>query len=194
MWRHLATASTLLLCSLALQAAEQAPAFELPSVYPSAANVTLDAHQGKVRYLDFWSAWCQPCRKALPELARLQERLDDDAFQVITVNLDRVPEDARQLLADVPRRFPVAMDPGAQVASQYAVTQLPHAVLVDHTGRIRNTYRGDSYGDTDRLMQDIRTLIKEQQTRRHSRIRRAARAQPLSFAGTRRKLQAGGED
>ncbi len=33
--------------------------------------------EGKVTVIDFWATWCPPCRKIIPDLARLQEQYGD---------------------------------------------------------------------------------------------------------------------
>ena len=38
---------------------------------------SLSALKGKVVVLHFWGSWCPPCRKEMPELARLNKRLGD---------------------------------------------------------------------------------------------------------------------
>ena len=45
-------------------------------------------YRGKLILLDFWATWCVPCVKALPELARLQERFGPRGLQVIAVSFD----------------------------------------------------------------------------------------------------------
>ncbi len=44
---------------------------------------------GQVVLIDFWASWCQPCKKSLPWLNRMQAQYGPQGFQVVTVNLDR---------------------------------------------------------------------------------------------------------
>lgn len=47
----------------------------------------IDSYRGKVVVVDFWSTWCDPCVKELPELARLQEKYGDKVV-CISANLN----------------------------------------------------------------------------------------------------------
>lgn len=44
--------------------------------------------KGKVTLLNLWATWCAPCRKEMPELAKLQKDLGGDDFQVIELSED----------------------------------------------------------------------------------------------------------
>lgn len=163
----------LLLASLAISiqatGAGLAPAFELPAIDANRSNVKLSSYSGQVVYLDFWSVWCAPCREALPEVQRLEHAFADQAFAVVTINLDHVAADARRFLTDIGAEFPVAMDPGRLIADKYGVDSLPFSVLLDQEGRIRSIYRAADYGNKRMLEADIRTLLAEQRQARADR-------------------------
>ena len=44
--------------------------------------------KGKVTLLNLWATWCAPCRKEMPELAKLQRELGGADFQVIELSED----------------------------------------------------------------------------------------------------------
>ena len=48
---------------------------------------TIAAHKGKILLVDFWATWCVPCRKEMPELIKLSERLRGK-LDFITVSAD----------------------------------------------------------------------------------------------------------
>jgi thiol-disulfide isomerase/thioredoxin len=49
---------------------------------------TIAAHKGKILLVDFWATWCVPCRKEMPELIKLSERLRGKGLDLITVSAD----------------------------------------------------------------------------------------------------------
>lgn len=62
-WFKFASVIVVLVGVAPLMAAEQAPAFTLPT---NSGEVSLASLKGKVVYLDFWASWCTPCRKSFP--------------------------------------------------------------------------------------------------------------------------------
>ena len=44
--------------------------------------------KGKVILLNLWATWCAPCRKEMPELAKLQKELGGADFQVVELSED----------------------------------------------------------------------------------------------------------
>jgi thiol-disulfide isomerase/thioredoxin len=44
--------------------------------------------RGKTVLLNLWATWCIPCRKEMPALNGLQEKLGGPGFEVVAVNID----------------------------------------------------------------------------------------------------------
>jgi thiol-disulfide isomerase/thioredoxin len=60
------------------------------------------AHKGKVVLVEFWATWCKPCRAEMPELVKLEQKLRDRGFELVTISTDE-PEAqpaALKVLAD----------------------------------------------------------------------------------------------
>jgi len=52
------------------------------------ADKTLADWKGRVVLLNLWATWCVPCRKEMPALAALQQKLGGENFEVVAVNID----------------------------------------------------------------------------------------------------------
>jgi cytochrome c biogenesis protein CcmG, thiol:disulfide interchange protein DsbE len=139
---------------------EPAPDFSLPSIHAHADPVHLAAYRGKVVYLDFWSAWCAPCRRSMPELNALRNQLPRDGFEVISVNIDAVVADARRFLEQVPVAHPVAVDAARQASARYGVVTVPAGILIDRTGTVREVFTGAAAEDIARLRARVAPLIE----------------------------------
>ena len=97
--------------------------------------------------IDFFDLACAPCKKALPEWKRLQERYARRGLRVVVVAL-RGDQDAdsalaalRAHMAKLKAPFAVVFDKYAKVARQYGVIKeetatLPQAFLVDREGKL----------------------------------------------------------
>lgn len=71
--------------SLAIGA--QAPEISLPN--PDGEIVTLSSLRGNYVLIDFWAAWCRPCRQENPNVVRVYNKYSDKNFEILGVSLDR---------------------------------------------------------------------------------------------------------
>lgn len=84
-----AGAVALATCVALLAPAGMVGATELrPLARPGSLAGELAALGGKVVVLNFWATWCEPCRRELPLLQRLQEEHDDDRLRVVLASVD----------------------------------------------------------------------------------------------------------
>jgi peroxiredoxin len=144
--------------AVALDAGDAAPSFSAPRL-DGAGLVELAAHRGKVVYLDFWASWCAPCVVALPALDELRREFPAADFQVLAVNVDRDPTDARRFLARHAVGYPSASDPEGRIPERFGVETMPTSFLIDRAGKIHYVHRGFRRGDVDDLRRRIRGLV-----------------------------------
>ncbi len=119
---------------------ESLPSFIGPGL--DGSHVASSMLEGKVGLVNFWASWCGPCRKELPKLAELYGRHKDAGFEIVAVNVDRTPEDARRFLQGGALPFPVLLDPRSEVVGRFDVVSMPTTVLVDRDGRIVARHAG----------------------------------------------------
>ena len=55
--------------------------------------ISLSSLRGRYVLLDFWAAWCRPCREENPNILENYNRFKDQGFEVYQVSLDRNKED-----------------------------------------------------------------------------------------------------
>lgn len=133
----------------------QRPAFTLASVSGEAMDVS--QWDGQVVLLNFWATWCPPCRREIPALIELQDRLGPQGLQVVGIAIDQ-----RQLVEEyrdtMGINYPVlvgeteAMEISAAYGNTYG--QLPYSVVIDRQGRITDIHRGEL------TTEDVETLVK----------------------------------
>jgi thiol-disulfide isomerase/thioredoxin len=120
---------------------EPAPAIALPRIEAGGAlgePVTLAASRGKVTVLDFWATWCGPCLAEMPRLDRIARTHPDVA--VIAINLDS-PAAARAMFDRRGWAMTLVADDG-DAAERYGVSPIPHTVILDRRGVVREVLRG----------------------------------------------------
>jgi len=106
----------------------------------SGKPVTLADFRGRTVLLNLWATWCVPCRKEMPALDALQEKLGGERFQVVAVNIDtRNLDKPRTWLNDVGiKQLGYYADPSAKVFQDLKVIGkalgMPTTLLVDPNG------------------------------------------------------------
>ncbi len=63
------------------------PDIALPT--PDGDTIRLSSTKGKVVLLDFWAAWCSPCRQENPNLVTNYNKYKDKGFDIFQVSLDK---------------------------------------------------------------------------------------------------------
>ena len=66
----------------------QAPEFSAPN--PEGKEIALSdvLKKGKITIIDFWAAWCGPCRRENPNIVRVYNKYHEKGLEIIGVGLD----------------------------------------------------------------------------------------------------------
>jgi len=119
----------------------------------------------KLRLVNLWATWCQPCVIEFPELVKLSRRLRQRDFELITITLDE-PKDREKALAflqaqhaGMPARLKESLKSENRVSNNYIYTEantdglaqsldpkwpgpIPHTVLIAPGGKIIWSHNG----------------------------------------------------
>lgn len=139
---------------------DRAPDFRLEGLGKSLPRaVSLKGLEGQVVLLDFWASWCGPCKRTLPELARMGAR--HPGLQVLAVSLDENRNKALGFLKGLDTGLSTLHDAGQKVAASYDLAGMPAAVLIDRKGVLRARFDGYTERDLKRLEAEARKLLEE---------------------------------
>jgi thiol-disulfide isomerase/thioredoxin len=116
-------------------------------------------YRGKVVVLNFWATWCDPCRKEMPSMQRLQDRLSGRPFAILAVDYGEGPPRVNQFLKEVPVRFTLLLDRDTTAATAWNVRMLPTTLVLDSEHRIRYSAVGDLEWDSPPVENTIRRLL-----------------------------------
>jgi thiol-disulfide isomerase/thioredoxin len=95
---------------------------------------------GRTVLLNLWATWCVPCRKEMPALDALEQKLGGAHFEVVAVNIDtRDPAKPRQWLRENGvNKLGYYADPSAKVFQELKgigrALGMPTTLLVDPAG------------------------------------------------------------
>jgi len=114
----------------------KAPNFTGPT--PSGEELALYDALGKVTILDFWAAWCKPCRIENPNVVRVYEKYHDKGLNIFGVSLDRKAEDWKKAIADDGLIWNHVSNVNYfdQIAQLYNVNGIPATFILDENGII----------------------------------------------------------
>jgi thiol-disulfide isomerase/thioredoxin len=121
----------------------------------SGAERHLADWRGRTVLLNLWATWCVPCRKEMPALAALEEKVGGPGFEVVAVNIDtRDPAKPRAWLKEVGiDRLAYYADPSAKVFQDLKVVGraagMPTTLLVDPAGCELGTVAGPAEWASD---------------------------------------------
>lgn len=106
---------------------------------PDGTEIELYDHLGKITLIDFWAAWCKPCRLENPNIVSVYQDYRDKGFTVVGVSLDTSKSRWTQAISDDQldwtqishlQRF------RGPIARSFNITAIPSSFLVDENGVI----------------------------------------------------------
>lgn len=120
-----------------LKPGTEAPNFTLPT--PEGESLSLKDMRGKYVLVDFWAAWCRPCRMENPNLVRMYKKYHDKGFDILGVSLDKDREKWLSAIEKDNLEWHHVSDLKqwrSEVVEKYQIKGIPFAVLVDPEGKV----------------------------------------------------------
>ena len=127
--------------------------------------LTLAQWRGRTVLLNLWATWCVPCRKEMPTLDALQEKLGGPGFEVVAVNIDtRDPDKPKRFLQEIGvRKLAYYADPSAKVFQDLKeigrAFGMPTTMLVDRQGCELGTIAGPAEWASDDAVKLIQAAL-----------------------------------
>ncbi len=112
--------------------------------------------RGKVVLLDFWAAWCEPCRRQMPAIAKLRGQTSARGVVVVGVNDDTELDKARQFVSEHGYDWAHLVDPEAR--GKFKIQSIPTLVLIGRDGVIAAIHTGAGAATESAIREAMRKL------------------------------------
>jgi len=135
-------------------------------------NISLkDINKKKIKILDsskdyyvlfnFWNMACEPCKKEMKHLSKINEKYAESGFQVVSINMDspRTIRKVKQFVNTQKYSFEMLSDPRMELFRKLGGSVMPLVVLVNMDGTIEKRHVGYSPGDEVGLEKEIIEII-----------------------------------
>jgi thiol-disulfide isomerase/thioredoxin len=109
------------------------------------ADQNLASFKGRIVILNFWATYCVPCRKEMPDLARVRNEYAALGVQVIGAAADPLEEQAKvkQFIKETKVNFPVWVGASADDMKRFGLgSALPGTVIIGRDGKVVAQLRG----------------------------------------------------
>ncbi|MGD8742788.1 MAG: redoxin domain-containing protein [Granulosicoccaceae bacterium] len=123
-------------------------------------QVTRRDYRGKVTVVNFWASWCPPCVEEIPSLNRLRDKMQGEAFELISVNYAEDEQVIRQFLQHVNVDFPVLLDTDGKVSARWNVFAFPSTFVIGPDGRIHYGVNAAIHWDSPEVIATIKGLLR----------------------------------
>ncbi len=122
--------------SLLPKVGDQAPDFV--AISPTGEIVHLSDFRGQPVWLNFWGAWCPPCRAEMPDIQAAYEQLGPRGLKLLAVSLGDRPSEALNFAELNGVTFDILLDPDRSLTSPtYPIYNFPTHIFIDENGIVQ---------------------------------------------------------
>lgn len=118
---------------------DKASGFELPDLRHPGATIAF-ANPARPTVVNFFAAWCGPCRQEMPIIAEASHRTPGVDF--LGVNVQDVRSEALAMLREFGADFPAAVDSDRSLVRQWHLRGMPTTLFIAPGGRIVAQHNG----------------------------------------------------
>ena len=115
------------------------------------------SHRGKVVVVNFYAAWCPPCRREIPHLKSLREFFSASELVIIGVSLDESHQDYTRFVELMGITYPTHRA-NSDVTMFFKISSIPVVLYYDREGRLHRRIVG--LQPLDRMKANIQELLR----------------------------------
>jgi thiol-disulfide isomerase/thioredoxin len=114
----------------------------------NAEPISLRNYRGRYVLVIFWSTWCDPCTKELPQVLALYNQYRKNGFEILGVNVDDKPEPIGPYIEKFGMTWPSIHQPKGlegPIAREFGIISLPTMFFVGPDGKVINRHAQITY-------------------------------------------------
>ena len=136
------------------------PNVKLKNMDKKKVNMTSLSDEGPI-VINFWNLACEPCKKEMVELDKMNKKLIETGFKVVSVNIDntRNMSKVKSFVKSRDYSFIVLSDPKAELFRKLGGKIMPFSIIVDNSGEVVKKHVGYNPGDEKKLEEEVRNLL-----------------------------------
>ena len=100
----------------------------------------IEAHQGKVIYVDVWATWCGPCIKAMPDAKKLLKKLEDKNIAFVYLCIESKEELWKTMVSNFNlgggEHYLMSSEQSAYFRNTFDITAIPQYFIIGAKGNI----------------------------------------------------------
>jgi len=89
--------------------------------------------KGNVTLLNFWATWCPPCKEEIPTIQRLHEIMKGEKFEIMAVDLGRIPMSVKILHGRKQITYPSMSTPRTALQASMLPSESPPPIFSTKT-------------------------------------------------------------
>lgn len=118
------------------------------------STLTLSSLRDKLVVVHFWATWCAPCRKEMPSLERLSQKLDPNKYALIGISVDEDINLVKEFKLKYGIKFANHIDNEMTLAKgQFGTTAFPETFIIGRDGKLVRHMIGEQEWDSPAMLQ-----------------------------------------
>lgn len=130
----------------------------------SGSKVEFNSAKEKVRIVNFWASWCEPCLAEIPSLVELMNAFPDQ-IELYAISGDNSLDDINAFLKSFPgmkqKNIHIFLDKDQKIMSLYGTDRLPESYISDKQGRLVKKIVGSINWHTKESEAYIRVILEK---------------------------------
>jgi len=123
--------------------------------------VSLRDFRGQVVFLNFWATWCGPCRKEMPAMELLHQKMKGRNFVMLAISEDQDGwNSVDPFVQSLKLTFSVLQDSDQRVAMQYHAYRFPETFVINEKGIIADKRLGAAPWEHPKFVEYFMKLTK----------------------------------